>query len=217
MSDEKKVEPAKTKAVTVEELKKQIDGLAAYVRKIVKRLEELGGIDINMDGKVGLILISLMLLSGVVLAADTQVSGYTNETNIGTFYVSTDGTDSTLTVDKLSVLDATTLPGGYVSNVVVQTATVSGTVTPQVVTPTATPALQTAAITATATVEGETLQLKGVDDSTNAVVNVTNVVVTISNGDAVVTNLTIAVTPDLMTNATVTTAGVTTNVTVTRK
>lgn len=70
-----------------------------------------------------------VILAGVaVYAADTQVSGYTNETRIGTFYVSTDGTDSKLTVDKLSVLDETTLPGGYVSNVVVKTATVAGTV-----------------------------------------------------------------------------------------
>ena len=173
MSDEKKVEPAKTRAVNVEELKKQVDGLAAYVRKIVKRLEELGGIDINMDGKVGLIIISLMLLSGVVLAADTQVSGYTNETNVGTFYVSTDGTDSTLTVDKLSVLDATTLPGGYVSNVTAQTASVAGSVT--------------------LTMATNTIYYMNAD--TNLA---TNIVIYISN-------------------VSVTTAGVTTNVTVTRK
>jgi hypothetical protein len=134
------------------------------------------------------------------------------------------------------------VPSTIVTGVTAQTASVSGTVakstaaiaatvTPQVVTPTATPTLQTAALTATATVEGPTLQLKGVDDSTNSIVSVTNVVVTISNGDAVVTNLSIAVTPDLctnatvalsnasavMTNATVTTAGIVTNVTLQTK
>jgi hypothetical protein len=194
MSDEKKVEPAKTRAVNVEELKKQVDGLAAYVRKIVKRLEELGGIDINMDGKVGLIIISLMLLSGVVLAADTQVSGYTNETNVGTFYVSTDGTDSTLTVDKLSVLDATTLPGGYVSNVTAQTATLTASVTQS-----------TAALSATAVIQGVTYSVIDDQGATNSMVSPTNIVITILNGDAVVTNVTATV------------AGVTTNVAVTRK
>ena len=128
MSDEKKVEPAKVKAVTVDEVNKKLDNLSAYVRKVVKRLEELGGIDINMDGKVGLILFGLMLLSGVVFAADTVITGFNAETGIGTFKVVSDGTDCTLTVDKLVVSDASTLPGGYVSNVVVQTATVAGTV-----------------------------------------------------------------------------------------
>jgi hypothetical protein len=111
MSDEKKVEPAK-KAVTVDEVNKKLDNLSAYVRKVVKRLEELGGIDINMDGKLGLILVSLMLLSGVVFAADTVITGFNAETGIGTFKVVSDGTDCTLTVDKLVVSDAVTAPNG---------------------------------------------------------------------------------------------------------
>lgn len=110
MSDKEVVKPAK--AVTVDEVKKQLDNLSAYVRKIVKRLEELGGIDINMDGKVGLILVGLMLLSGVVFAADTTITGFNAETGIGTFKVVSDGTDCTLTVDKLVVSDAVTAPNG---------------------------------------------------------------------------------------------------------
>lgn len=46
-----------------------------------------------------------------------------------------------------------------------------------------------AAITATATVQGPTLQLAGVDGSTNAVKSVTNVVIAVSNGGSVVTNI----------------------------
>jgi len=106
MSDEKKVEPVK-KSVTVDELKKQVDGLSAYVRKIVRRLEELGGIDINMDGKVGMILLSLMLSSGIVFAADTVITGFDAVTGIGTFKVVSDGTSATLTADK--VVASTTL------------------------------------------------------------------------------------------------------------
>jgi len=110
MSDAKKVEPAK--AVTVDEVKKQLDNLSAYVRKIVKRLEELGGIDINMDGKIGLILVGLMLLSGVMFAADTLITGFNAETGVGTFKVVSDGTSATLTVDKLVVSTGLTAPSG---------------------------------------------------------------------------------------------------------
>jgi hypothetical protein len=78
--------------------------------------------------KILIALVAAIVAIGA-FAADTAVTGYTNETRVGTYYVTTDGTDSTLTVDKLVVLDATTLPGGYVSNVVVQTASVAGTVT----------------------------------------------------------------------------------------
>lgn len=98
---------------------------------------------------------------------------------------------------KKIILDGVTQSGAKattgVTNVTAQTATLTGSVTKQ-----------TAAITASATVQGVTLQLKGIDDSTNDVVNVTNVVVTISNGGAVVTNLSVSV------------AGVATNVSVSR-
>lgn len=49
-----------------------------------------------------------------------------------------------------------------------------------------------AVITATAVANGVTLNLLGIDMSTNAVKNVTNVVVTVVNGGLVVTNMTIA-------------------------
>jgi hypothetical protein len=119
MSDKAKVEPAKAeKNDEVSELRAKLDNLSAYVRKVVKSFEKLSGIDLNADGKVGVILISLLLGAGLVYAADTQVSGYTNETNVGTFYVSTDGTDSTLTVDKLVAIDAATLPvAGLTGNI----------------------------------------------------------------------------------------------------
>jgi hypothetical protein len=110
MSDEVKVEPAKAAKNEVTELKAKLDNLSAYVRKIAKNFEKLSGIDLNADGKIGLIVIGLFCAS-VAFAADTQVSGYTNETNVGTFYVSTDGTSSQLTVDKLVVKSTATLSG----------------------------------------------------------------------------------------------------------
>ena len=139
------------------------------------------------------ILIALLAVAAVaVFAADTVITGFNAETGIGTFKVVSDGTDCTLTVDKLVVSDASTLPGGYVSNVVVQTATVSGTVTPQTITPTVAYTYATNIYSC-------------LDASTNAV-SYTNITIA-----------TVVVGPALMTNATVTTAGVTTNVTVTRK
>lgn len=120
------------------------------------------------------------------------------------------GLDSMAT--KINANFAKLPANAILTNVTAQTATITAGVTPQTVTATAAVTKQTAAITAAATVQGVTLSLKGIDDSTNSVVNVTNVVVTISNGDAVVTNLTVAITPNLMTNAAVSVSGVTTNV-----
>ena len=165
------------------------------------------------------ILITLLaVVAFSAFAADTVITGFDAQTGIGTFKVVSDGTDCTLTVDKLVVSDASTLPGGYVSNVVVQTATVAATVTPQagatvtaesVVTP------QTVSVPQT-----WTLQTVSITD-TNGVTAlvVTGIVANVSV--AVCTNATVATSiangAGLLTNVTATTAGVTTNVTVTRK
>jgi hypothetical protein len=45
-------------------------------------------------------------------AADVLITGFDAVTGIGTFKVVSDGTDATLTVDKLVVSDAITAPGG---------------------------------------------------------------------------------------------------------
>lgn len=120
-----------------------------------------------------LFLLAVAIIAASVYAADTVITGFNAETGIGTFKVVSDGTDCTLTVDKLVVSDATTLPGGYVSNVVAQTASVAGTVTKTYLTNT----------------------IYYLDASTNVA---TNTIIYVSD-------------------VAVTTAGVTTNVTVTRK
>lgn len=97
-----------------------------------------------------------------------------------------------VTFDSGSIvhLDGTVFIKGtkVLTNVVVQTAAIPALVTNQ-----------TAAITATAAVQGVLLDLLGVDGSTNSVLNPTNVVVTVLNGDAVVTNLSVTV-PGVTTN-----------------
>jgi hypothetical protein len=93
--------------------------------------------------KLILALVAVVAMMGVaVYAADTLITGYNAETGIGTFKVVSDGTDSTLTVDKLVVSDAITAPGGvtgrssvttniaataYVTNIVVQYAVYADT------------------------------------------------------------------------------------------
>ena len=120
---------------------------------------------------VFLLVVALIAVAGY--AVDTMIAGFNAETGIGTYKVMSDGTDCTLTVDKLVVSDASTLPGGYVSNVVAQTASVAGTVV----------------------LSYTTNILTYLDGDTNAV-SWTNIAVS---------------------GVAVTTAGVTTNITVTRK
>jgi hypothetical protein len=125
----------------------------------------------TMKKIVFLLVVALIAVAGY--AVDTMIAGFNAETGIGTYKVMSDGTDCTLTVDKLVVSDASTLPGGYVSNVVAQTASVAGTVV----------------------LSYTTNILTYLDGDTNAV-SWTNIAVS---------------------GVAVTTAGVTTNITVTRK
>jgi len=60
--------------------------------------------------KAGVVLFALLALIGVsVLAADTLITGYDTTTGLGTFKVVSDGTHSTLTVDKIVASNATGL------------------------------------------------------------------------------------------------------------
>jgi hypothetical protein len=60
--------------------------------------------------KAGVVLFALLALIGVsVLAADTLITGYDTTTGVGTFKVVSDGTHSTLTVDKIVASNATGL------------------------------------------------------------------------------------------------------------
>ena len=59
------------------------------------------------------ILIALLAVVAVsTFAADVLITGFNAETGVGTFKVVSDGTDCTLTVDKLVVSDAVTAPNG---------------------------------------------------------------------------------------------------------
>lgn len=74
--------------------------------------------------KLILVLVALFAVCAVY-AADTVITGVgSNYTGIGTFQVSSDGTDVTLTVDKLIVIDA--ISGAksalYVTNATAATA-----------------------------------------------------------------------------------------------
>lgn len=106
MSDEVKIEPA-TKAdldavkVELEAVKKQQNNMAAFARKITKKLEVLFGFDMNLDGKVGILLAGLLGVA-IVVGADTLITGVgTNYPGIGTYQVTSDGTNATLTVDVI--------------------------------------------------------------------------------------------------------------------
>ena len=68
--------------------------------------------------KIVISIVSAVALCGVVLAADTIVTGYPATTGIGTFKVTTDGTSSTLTVDKIAVASLTNALAGtaYTTN-----------------------------------------------------------------------------------------------------
>ena len=82
-----------------------------------------------------------------------------------------------VSIDDLNVKSGTMKIGG------VAVVPVGGVATNATITKSA------AAITATATVQGPTLQLAGVDGSTNAVKSLTNVVIAVSNGGSVLTNI----------------------------
>jgi hypothetical protein len=62
------------------------------------------------------ILIAFLAVASIsVIAADTLITGYDAQTGIGTFKVVSDGTSSTLTVDKLTVTSTTTIPGAGIT------------------------------------------------------------------------------------------------------
>lgn len=130
------------------------------------------------------ILISLFAVCAVtVFAADTLITGYPATTGIGTFKVVSDGTYSTLIVDKIDALQG----GG--TNIIAVAGGVSGSssVATNV-------ALSRAVVTATAVVTPltKTIEYMSADGSTNTLAVCTNatVAVTVVNGGLVVTNVT---------------------------
>jgi hypothetical protein len=59
------------------------------------------------------ILIAFLAVASLTaFAADTLITGFDATTGIGTFKVVSDGTDATLTVDKIVVSDGFTAPNG---------------------------------------------------------------------------------------------------------
>lgn len=128
----------------------------------------------------------LTVLAVSAIAGNTLITGFDAVTGIGTFKVVSDGTDATLTVDKLVVSDAITNPGGVTGSSSVATNVASSS----------------AAITATAVVTTQTAKGYIADVAvTNAagaeMLFVTNatVAVTIVNGGNVVTNITASLSP----------------------
>jgi hypothetical protein len=129
-----------------------------------------------------IVCLAVLAFSMSAFSADTLITGFPATTGIGTFKVTSDGTYSTLTVDKINALSG----GG--TNILAVAGGVSGSSS------VATNVAQSfAAITATAVVTPLTKSITylGIDGSTNKLAVCTNatVAVTVVNGGVVVTNV----------------------------
>ena len=114
-----KVDAVKAEKVEIVDkvARKTANEAAAYGRRIVKRLEDMLGFDIDGDGKIGKIghsriawLVVLLAVSFVAMATTfVQYQTYDSDAVHGTFKVTDDGAGTaTLTVDAMTVSTLTT-------------------------------------------------------------------------------------------------------------
>ena len=122
MSDEKATDPTPVKKPKGDDVKAQVNSNSATIRLVIKALENVFGIDINRDGKVGRtylpLLLTIMLISGLAFSAEVLRDGWGTGENFGTYAVyGDDATDTarlqidSATITTLNVSGTTTLSG----------------------------------------------------------------------------------------------------------
>jgi hypothetical protein len=169
-------------------------GGSAYLAGVVTNDELVIGVTNGMEVGVTAENIVLVPFAGVLNATNTITlrAPYQKTGNVY-LRVSTSATNKVKIANAAGTLDLgddwIAAAGGSLALYVPSTALASRVNAGQAV-PVLTP--QRAVITSTAIANGPSLNLLGIDMSTNAVKNVTNVVVTVVNGGLVVTNMTIA-------------------------
>lgn len=107
MSEETNKTAAK-KDERIDKLATKVNAMGRILDKVITKLETQFGEDYNMDGvvgkakKVGVIVLAAFLCAGSVIARD--IANWSSGSGLsGTAVLSHDGTDYTLTVDKLAV------------------------------------------------------------------------------------------------------------------
>jgi hypothetical protein len=123
---------SKNAVVKIDEVKddnKRITRLETITRLIMKAMEIHWGIDLNKDGKIGNVRVAMLCviaLGGIIaFAADTTIFGLrpSGQEPLADFNATSDGTDVTLTVNKIVANTSITLTNTTIGG----TLTVNGT------------------------------------------------------------------------------------------